>query len=178
MGQDRSGAAAAPSGTEAGLHYLEGCAPRRLGGAGRYGRRRGRCGAAFSGAGLPASPARLSAVDGEVLSVSGDWGRIGEDSKAGPRTPRCDLAEGGLRRLGRPLAGVVACSCAPRGAMAALLTAGQVSGRCAPARTYPRGPGALRCWPAVACVSAPCPLQDAVSEPREGIACAPCGSPG
>ena len=27
---------------------------------------------------------------------------IGEDSKAGPRTPRCDLAEGGLRRLGSP----------------------------------------------------------------------------
>ena len=81
VGQDRSGSAAAPSGTEAGLHYLEGCAPRRLGGAGRYGRRRGRCGAAFSGAGLPASPARLSAVDGEVLSVSGDCDRRGQQGR-------------------------------------------------------------------------------------------------
>lgn len=81
MGQDRSGSAAAPSGTEAGLHYLEGCAPRRLGGAGRYGRRRGRCGAVFSGAGLPASPARLSAVDGEVLSVSGDRDRRGQQGR-------------------------------------------------------------------------------------------------
>lgn len=101
MGQDRSGSAAAPSGTEAGLHYLEeaalhggwegrgatvaagGVAGRRF--LGRDFLRRPR--------GCPLLTARccLSLVTA-----------IGEDSKAGPRTPRCDLAEGGLRRLGSP----------------------------------------------------------------------------
>ena len=68
--------------------------------------------AAFSGAGLPASPGRLFVVDGEGLSVFGDcFPGFGDGAARTARqasTPLCDLGEGQLSRLDPPLAGVVA----------------------------------------------------------------------
>lgn len=79
--------------------------------------------------------------------------------------PLYDLGEGQLSPLDPPVSGALTWPYAPRGAMAALVTPAQVSGRRArprPLGPHPRGRGALLCRMVVSSESSPCPPQGIV----------------